>query len=88
MNLLFALKSVMRHMSWYLMDGVLSKSAGSKLSEQINDTIKKLAPHSLTICHAFGVPKQLLKAPMYTGYQEYYKSDYTNGEHNNFKPKF
>ncbi len=86
-NLLFALKSVMRHLGWYLLNGVMSKSAGSKISVQINDTIKKLSPHSLTICHAFGVPKQQLIAPMYTGYQEYYKSDKTQGEHY-YKPKF
>ena len=66
---------------------MLSLSAGGKLHRQITDIIKKLSPHSLAICKAFGVPEQQISAPMYTGYQEYYKRDYTQGEHN-FKPKF
>jgi acyl-CoA oxidase len=81
MHLVFSGKSVVKHLGWYLYSGALSVAAGSKLSRQINEIITKLSPHSLEIVNAFGVPEEQIKAPMYTGYQEYYKDDVKNGEH-------
>jgi acyl-CoA oxidase len=87
MHVIFAGKSVIKNLGWYLYSGALSTLAGTNLNKQINDVIAKVAPHSLEICNAFGVPEQQISAPMYTGYQEYYKRDYTKGEHN-YQAKF
>ena len=69
------------------MNGIINSDAAKLLDKQINNLIGELSVHSLTICEAFGIPKHLLTAPIYTGYQEYYKRDITQGEHN-YKPKF
>ena len=87
MHLVFAGKSVLRHLGWYMFNNIINPTAAGRLSREVNDVIKKLSPHSMTICNAFGLPEQQISAPMYTGYQTYYKRDYTQGEHN-YKPKF
>lgn len=53
--------------------------------------IRVLGNQSLELCENLGVPRSLIYAPIYTGYQNYYKSDFTQGEHYdllNLKPKF
>jgi hypothetical protein len=44
----------------------------------------------MEICEGFGIPKHTVHAPMYTGYEKYYKSDVTGGEHYDvpLRPKF
>lgn len=70
------------------MNNYVNVDAAKLLVHQIDDIIKTLGNQSLNICEAFGVPKSSIYAPIYTGYQEYYKSDVTQGEHYNLKPKF
>jgi hypothetical protein len=88
--LLYAANLVKKHLAWYLMNQVISESAARNLHEQINNLIKKIGKFSLDICESFGIPRHLLTAPIYTGIEEYYKTDVTNGEHWNIKgrPKF
>jgi hypothetical protein len=69
---------------------VISVKAAEKIPSEINNLIRELGPHSLELCKGFGIPEHMVKAPIYTGYQEYYKTDKTNGEHyaNQKRPKF
>jgi hypothetical protein len=60
---------------------VTNKEAANHLQYQIRDLIKSIGKYSLKICEGFGVPSHLIYAPIYTGYQEYYKVDKTDGEH-------
>jgi len=78
---LVAAKYVKHHLDWFLLTDNISKEAAGLLHEQINELIKSIGVHSLDICEGFGVPKNAIYAPIYTGYQDYYKSDVTNGEH-------
>jgi acyl-CoA oxidase len=88
--LLYAANVVRKNLAWYLLHSYISNTAAGKLNDQINELIKHVGKHSMEICEAFGIPKELVYAPIYTGYEEYYKSDITNGEHYNVKmrPKF
>ena len=72
------------------MNELISKEAAAKLEGQINNLIKSVAKYSIDICEGFGIPKHTIYAPIYTGYEEYYKVDYTGGEHHNvpLRPKF
>ena len=90
MILLFAALIVKKHLSWYLLHKHISYEAASKLDKQINDLIKAIGINSLDICESFGIPSHVVFAPIYSGYQEYYKSEVTNGEHYDIKmrPKF
>lgn len=72
----------------YLMHGYVSNIAATKLTTQINNTIKEIALHAEDICKGFNVPKGSLISPIYTGYEKYYSVDKTNGEHYYLKPKF
>lgn len=69
---------------------LISNEAAAKFAEQYNNLIKKVGKLALKICEGFGIPDHLVKAPIYTGYQEYYTVDATNGEHYDVKmrPKF
>ena len=80
----------MKHLGWYLHNKIINLSAGRILAFQVNDVIKKLSPQAILICNAFGIPEHQLLEPIYTGYQDYYRNDFTNGEHHekHFKPKF
>jgi hypothetical protein len=81
---------VKKNLSWFLLNDAISHKAAQKLPEQINTVIKAVATHSMEICEGFGIPKHIVHAPIYTGYEKYYKSDVTNGEHYDvvLRPKF
>ena len=81
---------VRKNLAWYLINHHISHEAANKLDNQINDVIKDIGKNSLEICESFGIPSHVVFAPIYSGYQEYYKSDITNGEHYDvkMKPKF
>lgn len=81
---------VNRNLAWFLMNNLISSDASLKLETQINHLIKIISTYSLDLCEGFGIPKHSVHAPIYTGYEEYYKVDYTNGEHYNIslRPKF
>ena len=86
---LVAAKFVKQNLDWFLLTDSISKEAAGLLHEQINELIKSIGVHSLDICAGFGVPKNAIFAPIYTGYQDYYKSEVTNGEHYQYnRPKF
>jgi hypothetical protein len=87
--LLVAAKFVKNNLDWFLLNNIISREAALLVHGQINELIKKIGVHSMDICEGFGVPKNVIFAPIYHGYQEYYKSDITNGEHYQFgRPKF
>lgn len=76
-------------MDWYLINEYVKKEAALHLQHQIKELVKNIGKHSLKICEGFGIPEHIVYAPIYTGYQEYYKVDKTGGEHYQFmKPKF
>lgn len=87
MLIVVAGKSVLKNLGWYISNNLINAKAAKLMPQTINDAIKRLSPHSMKICDAFGIPKERLSAPMYTGYLKYYEKDYSQGEHN-FKPKF
>lgn len=72
------------------MNGLITKEAALKIDAQINGLIKSVGKYSMELCEGFGIPKHLVHAPIYTGYEEYYKVDHTQGEHHNIamRPKF
>jgi acyl-CoA oxidase len=90
MILLYASTIVRKNLSWYLINDNISNQAAVNLLKDINRLIAELGKISLDICEGFGLPKDLVIAPMYTGYQKYYNSDITEGEHYDVKlrPKF
>jgi hypothetical protein len=90
MTLLFAAQVVKKHLAWYLINDHVGRDAALKFDSQTSELIKNLGNNSLEICEGFGIPNHVVHAPIYTGYQEYYKVDQTGGEHYNVKmrPKF
>lgn len=88
--MLHAALVVNKNLAWFLINNLISNNAAVNLSNQINSLIKTISIYSLDLCEGFGIPKHLIQAPIYTGYEDYYKVDYTNGEHYNIelRPKF
>jgi hypothetical protein len=87
--LLVAARFVNTHMDWYLLNNLILSETASHFQHQIDSLIKSIGKYSLNICEAFGIPQHVIYAPIYTGYQEYYKEDKTGGEHKiNLRPKF
>lgn len=79
--LLEAALFVKKKMDWFLVNEYVSREAASDLSIQINTLIKEIANFSFEICQGFNIPEHVVYAPIYTGYQEYYKVAQTGGEH-------
>lgn len=89
MLLLEASAYIKLHLDWFLINGYISHIIGSSLEKYFNDKIKLLSYYAEDICFGFNIPKDSLIAPIYTGYQEYYSVDKTNGEHySRQRPKF
>lgn len=85
-----AAKYVFKYLSYYLVQNAITKLAALALKNEIDDIIREIGKHSLEICEGFNIPHHLVKAPVYTGYKEYYSVDHTGGEHYNKinRPKF
>ena len=84
-------KFVLKNLSWFLANKGISIEAALSLPTHVNNLIKILGNNSLEICENFGIPKDCIFAPIYTGYKKYYSTDFTEGEHYdllNLKPKF
>jgi len=87
--LLEAALFVKKKMDWFLLHDYVSKEAANDLNVQVNNLIKEISKFSFEICQGFNVPEHVVFAPIYTGYQEYYKVDKTDGEHHDLpRPKF
>lgn len=72
-----------KKIDWFLINGYVSNEAAVDLNENINKLIKEISVHSFELCQGYGIPEHCNWAPIYTGYQEYYKVDQTGGEHHN-----
>jgi len=87
--LLEAALFVKKKMDWFLVNEYVTKEAANDLNVQINALIKVIGKHSFEICQGFNIPEHVVYAPIYTGYQQYYKVPRTGGEHHDLpKPKF
>ncbi len=80
---------VRKKIDWFLVNEYVSKEAASDLNVQVNSLIKEISKYSMEICQGFSIPEHVVYAPIYTGYQEYYKVPQTGGEHHDLpRPKF
>jgi len=79
--LLEAALFVRKKLDWFLVNECVSKEAAEDLNVKINLLIKEIGKHSFEICQGFNIPEHVIFAPIYTGYQDYYKVPATGGEH-------
>jgi len=88
-SLLTASLFVKKKIDWFLVNEYVSKEAAKDLYVQVNNLIKEISKFSFEICQGFNIPEHTVFAPIYTGYQEYYKVPQTGGEHHDLaRPKF
>lgn len=87
---LVAAKFIQKNLDWYLLNGFVNIETANLFNYQIDELIKSVGKYALNICEGFGIPPHVIHAPIYTGYQEYYKEDISNGEHYRviMRPKF
>ena len=76
-----------KNLGWFIVNDVINKEAAKKIDSQLSQLVKEVAGKADCILKGFNLPKNVLIAPIYTGYKEYYSVDITNGEFRG-KPKF
>ena len=64
---LFALTTIERELSWYLMNGHLSLGRARTLSDYIARLLTKIRPHALDLVAAFGYTQEHWRAPISSG---------------------
>lgn len=69
--LLFGLEIIQRDLSFYLMNGVVSKEAGKKLTPTRHAIIKVVADKSGDLLDCLCIPKHALYAPIAGDYVKY-----------------
>jgi len=72
---LFALRRLELDIGFLLTSGIVSLEAGKELSESIRVLCRELAPQSLQLVKAFGIPHHLLNVPIAQDWVEYNKYD-------------
>jgi len=60
----FALHSIEMDLSWFMAHGYISVKVGATVPDVVRAHIKKLAPQSLNLIDAFGIPERMLQAPI------------------------
>jgi hypothetical protein len=77
---LFAASHIKKYLSFYLVNDLISKEFSLNFNEEYCSLIKKGNYFSEEIIEGFGVPKNLVVAPIANDYTKYYESDKTDGE--------
>jgi acyl-CoA oxidase len=72
---LYALSSIEADLSWYLTHQILSVKAGAAVPDLARAAVKTVAPQSLNIVDAFGIPEYLYQAPIAADYAKYNAGD-------------
>ncbi|QPK78890.1 acyl-CoA dehydrogenase family protein [Corynebacterium lizhenjunii] len=64
---LFVLNTIVTHAGWYQEHNLISDGRMKAARAAINDLVDSLAPWSLVLVDAFGLPKEVSNVPMLTG---------------------
>ncbi len=64
---LAALATIEGDRAWWLEHGFLSPDDSKNLQKEVNDLCGELRPHALTLVAGFGIPDELLRAPIGVG---------------------
>ncbi|WP_182353832.1 acyl-CoA dehydrogenase [Flaviflexus huanghaiensis] len=64
---LFALTTIEKNLSWYLINGHLSLGRARTLPDYINRLLTKIRPHALDLVAAFGYTQEHWRAPISSG---------------------
>ena len=75
----YGIECIRRDLSWYLIQGVISKAALAKLSPTRNTLIKEIAGKVTDIMDCLNIAKESLYAPIASDYVKYNASP-NNGE--------
>jgi acyl-CoA oxidase len=72
---IYALAILERDLGWYLSRGHLSTDTGKALPEVLSSAIRDLAPRAINIVDGFGIPDELLFAPIALDWERYNEYD-------------
>lgn len=72
---------VEKQLSFFLINKLISIEAAKSLKGEINQKIRELGANLMDLVKGFGVPEHMVHAPIFTGYQKYYQSEISDGEH-------
>ena len=61
---LFGLATLEAHRAWYLETGYFEPAKSEAVRRMVNDRCRRLAPRALELVDAFGIPDELLDAPL------------------------
>ena len=61
---LFVYSALEADLSWFMMHRHISVERAKAVRRGVNELCQELRPHARTLVDAFGVPEELLRAPM------------------------
>jgi acyl-CoA oxidase len=61
---LYALSQLERHRGWYLEQGLFAAGKSRAITRQVDDLCAELRPHAVDLVDSFGIPDELLAAPI------------------------
>ena len=72
---LYFLNTVESNLSWYLVQGIISKNQANKIIKYSKEYCKLISKDALSICKSFGIPDHMKLAPMYNDVEQYNSFD-------------
>jgi len=78
--MLFSLLHIRKYLSFFLIHELINVENSKNLKDSTNDLIRNIFVFSNEILDGFGVPDELVIAPIANDYKEYYKVEQTDGE--------
>ena len=68
---LYTLLILDEHMTWYMMEGLITTKVASRIKKRINWLIDRLAPHTDSLLRAFNIPEHMVYAPIAGDWQKF-----------------
>jgi acyl-CoA oxidase len=72
---IYGLSILERALAWYLSRGLVTPATANQLSDRLSEWIRQLAPRVLTILDGFGIPEELIFAPIALDWERYNEYD-------------
>jgi acyl-CoA oxidase len=72
---LFCLHSIEKNLGWYVVSNTLDNSTAGQISAVKAQICQDLAPQALALCEAFGIPDEMLSAPIAQDWVSYNQYD-------------
>ena len=72
---LYGLSLIEKYLSWYILEGIISQDQAKLVSPLVRSYAKAISPFALDLCESFGIPLEVIQAPIAGNWELFNETD-------------